>query len=322
MSTIKNNKYTMKKKSLLFLSTALFFVAIFTACKKEDKSSSNDNSTEASVHSDDQARFSSEVDAVANDADGSLESSASFSGRLDQAHLNVVCDATLEYDTISNPRTITITYNGGNCWGTRIRTGVVVLSMAQGVHWKDAGAVLTVTFQNLKITRASDSKSITINGTQTYTNVSGGLLINLLLLGTITHTITSSDMSVTFDDNTQRTWQVAKQRVYAISNNVGTITITGTHTEGNITNVAEWGTNRFGHAFTSSTVQPLVISSDCNFRLISGEVKHITPLVTATVTFGLNADGNPTSCPGTGHYYFKVVWTGSNGNSLTLIMPY
>ena len=218
----------MKKKTFLFLSTALFFVAIFTACKKENKSSSNDNTTEASVHSDDQARFSSEVDAVATDADGALESSASFSGRLDQSHLDVVCDATLAYDSISNPRTITITYNSGSCLGTRTRSGVVVLAMAQGVHWKDAGAVLTVTFQNLKITRVSDNKSITINGTQTYTNVSGGLLINLLSLGTITHTITSSDMSVTFDDNTQRTWQVAKQRVYAISNNVGTITITGT----------------------------------------------------------------------------------------------
>jgi len=311
----------MKKKILLLLATAFFFVAIFTGCKKET-GSSDDNSAEVSTHSDDQARFSSEVDAVANDADGALESSASFSGRLDQAHLNVVCDATLEYDSISNPRTITITYDGSNCWGTRTRTGVVVLSMAQGVHWKDAGAVLSVTFQNLTITRVSDNKSITINGTQTYTNVSGGLLINVLSLGTITHTITSSNMSVTFDDNSQRTWQVAKQRVYAINNNVGTITITGTHTEGNVTNVAEWGTNRFGRTFTSSTVQPLVISSDCNFRLVSGEVKHITPLVTATATFGLNADGNPTSCPGTGHYYFKIVWTGTNGNTVTVILPY
>ena len=102
--------------------------------------------------------------------------------------------------------------------------------MAQGVHWKDQGASLTLTFQDLKITRVSDNKSITINGTHTYTNVTGGLLINLLILGTVTHSITSSNMSITFDDNTQRTWQVAKQRVYTFSgNNVSVTTIRNTY---------------------------------------------------------------------------------------------
>src|SRR6266404_1118517 len=321
MPAIKTNPYIMKRKILLLSATGFFLVAVFTGCKKET-GSSTDNTTEASVQSDDQARFSTEVEAVANDADVAMESSASFSGRYDQVQQSVVCDATLVYDSISNPRTVTITYNSSNCWGVgRTRSGVVVLSMAQGVHWKDAGALLTVTYQNLKITRLSDSKSITINGTQTFTNVSGGLLIYLPTLGTVTHSITSSNMSVTFDDNTQRTWQVAKQRVFTYNNGV-VITSTGTHTDGNTTNIAEWGLNRFGHAFASSTVQPLVIRQDCNFRLVSGEVKHTTPLITATATFGLDATGNPTSCPGTGHYYFKVIWTGTNGNSLIVIMPY
>jgi len=42
---------------------------------------------------------------------------------------------------------------------------VIVLSMAQGVRWRDAGAQLNISFQNFKITRLSDNKSITINGT-------------------------------------------------------------------------------------------------------------------------------------------------------------
>ena len=101
-------------------------------------------------------------------------------------------------------------------------------------------------------------------------------------------------MSITFDDNTQRTWQVAKQRVFAYNNGV-VITTTGTHTDGNATGIAEWGLNRFGHAFVSSIVAPLVIRQDCSFRLVSGEVKHTTPLVTAIATFGLNSAGDPTS---------------------------
>jgi hypothetical protein len=310
----------MKKKILLSLASALFLVAIFTACKKETDASA-DNTAEASMQSDDQARVSSEIDAVANDADAALETSASFTGRYSQDQTNLICDATLVYDSVSNPRTITITYNSSNCWGSRTRSGVVIISMAQGIHWKNAGASITVTFQNLKITRVSDNKSITLNGSQTYTNVSGGLLINLPNLGTVTHAITSSNMSITFDNNSQRTWQVAKQRVFSYNNGV-VITTTGTHTDGNVTGIAEWGLNRFGHAFASSIVTPLVIRQDCSFRLVSGEVKHTTPLVTATATFGLNAAGDPTSCPGTGHYYFKVIWTGTNGNSIAVIMPY
>ena len=310
----------MKNKILLLPATILFLVAIFTACKKEKGSSSSDNTTEASQQSDDQARVSNVTESSANDADVALEISPSFSGRL--AHTQTtVCHAAVVFDSLSSPRTITITYDGADCWGSTTRTGVVVLSMAQGVHWKDVNASISLTFQNLKVTRVSDNKSITLNGTMTYTNVSGGLLINLASLGTVTHTITSSNMSVTFDDNTQRTWQVAKQRVFTYDNGV-VITTSGTHTDGNNTNITEWGINRLGHAFFSSTVQPLVIRQDCNFRIVSGEVKHVTPNVTATVTFGLDATGNPTSCPVTGHYYFKIVWTGSAGNSLTLIMPY
>lgn len=307
------------KKQIKLLSIAILSVAIaFTACKKETSPKNSDS--EISTHSDDQTRFSTDVDAVANDANIALESYSSFSGRMDQPQ-TLICNASVAIDTVSNPRTITITYNGNDCFGVNTRTGTVVLSMAQGVHWKDAGAILSVSIQSLHITRISDNKSITINGVQSYTNVSGGLMINLPSLGTITHSLTSSGLSVTFDDNTQRTWQVAKQRVFAYNNGV-VITSSGTHTDGNNTNIAEWGTNRFGHAFSSATTQPLVVRQDCNFRLVSGQVTHITNGVTAVATFGLDAAGTPTTCPGTGVYYFKIIWTGPNGNSITVIMPY
>jgi hypothetical protein len=307
------------KKHILFLSMITFSILLsFTACKKD--SSSEDNTAEISTQSDDQSRFASEVDAVANDADFAIESSVSFSSR-GQGIQGIICDASIALDTVNNPKTITITYDGTNCFGNRTRTGVVIVSKAQGVQWKNAGAAVTVTFQNLKITRVSDNKSIIINGTQTYTNTSGGLLSNLLALGTITHSITSNGLSVKFDDATQRVWQVAKQRVFTYDGGV-VITSTGTHTDGSNTHIAEWGTNRFGRTFFSSTPEPLIVRQDCNVRLTSGQVKHITGGVTATVTFGLDANGSPTTCPGTGHYYLKIVWTGPSGNSLSVIYPY
>jgi len=159
----------MKTKIVLFLATVLFFVAIFSACKKENSNPKTDESTEMAVQSDDQSRFSNEIDAVATDADISMEKSPGFTNRLSQGQSLLldtsVCDANVAYDVASDPRTITITYNGGNCWGTRIRTGKVIVSMAQGMHWKDPGAHLTLTFQDLKITRCSDNKTMTLNGT-------------------------------------------------------------------------------------------------------------------------------------------------------------
>ena len=307
----------MKAKHALLIVTALSVSLFFSSCQKDSSNGNEDVSTEASTHNDDESRVSAEIDAAANDADLVLESSAGFYARDPQS---IICDAGIAVDTMSNPRTITITYNGTNCLGNRTRTGVIVISMAQNVRWKNAGASVSLSFQNFRITRVSDNKSITINGTKTYTNVSGGLLINLASLNTITHAITSSNMSITFDNGSQRTWQIARQRVFTYNNGV-VITTTGTHTEGNITGVAEWGTNRFGRAFTTSITTPVVIRQDCNFRITSGKITHTLPAFTSSATFGLNAQGSPTTCPA-GNFYLKLEWTGANGNSHSTLIPY
>ena len=308
----------MKARILSYVTVLASTVFLLTSCQK-DSSEDTDYSTESSTHTEDQNRFSTESDAAANDVVATLDITAGFAGR-GQDIQSLICDATVVVDTMSNPRTITITYNGTNCLGTRTRTGVIVVSMAQGVRWKNAGAQINVSFQNFKITRLSDNKSITINGTQTYTNVSGGLLINLPQLNSITHTISSSNMSVTFDNNTQRTWQVARQRVFTYNNGV-VITVTGLHSIGSLTGIAEWGTNRFGNNFTTAISQPLVFKQDCSFRLGSGKVDHATTLFSASATFGLDANGNATGCPGANPYYLKLVLAGPRG-SRTMILPY
>ena len=307
------------KKQISFLLTAMIAMSvIFTSCKKTDTDATND-STELATHSDDQARFANETDAVANDANTVIDNYTSFSGRIENV-TGTICDATATIDSSNGLRRITITYNGLNCSGTRTRTGVVLLTMPLATHWKDAGAVLTVQAQNLKITRVIDGKSITINGTETITNVTGGRLINLAALGTIKHAIASPGVTVTFDNGTSRSWQIAKQRVFTYNNGI-VITTTGTHTDGNISGISEWGTNRFGNAFVTAITQPMVIRQDCSFRLTAGQVTHQHLLATVVVTFGLDSAGNPTTCPN-GVYYFKTVWTGINGIVRTYILPY
>lgn len=308
------------KARILSLTAIIFSLSfLLVSCQKDAADNGVDYTAETATHSDDDSRFADESDAAANDISVQLEATAGF-GRGQQVQ-SLICDATVVVDTLSNPRTITITFNGTNCLGNRTRTGVIVVSMAQGVRWANTGAVLNVTFQNFRITRLRDNKSITINGTQTHTNVSGGLLINLATLNTITHTITSNNMSVTFDNGSQRNWQIARRRVFTYNNGI-VVTVTGMHSEAGVTGIAEWGTNRFGRSFTTAIVQPIVRRQDCAFRVGSGKVTHTTPVFTASATFGLDASGNPTSCPGTGNYYMKVEWTGPNGNTRTTILPY
>ena len=299
----------------------LAVILIFTACQKNaDPTTDPDPVTneEVQAHAQDQNRVSTNLDDVANEVNVALENNAFFGGRVQNT--TSICAATAVADTVSNPKTITITYNGNDCANTHQRTGTIVLSMAAGMRWKNPGAVITVTFQNFKVKRLADNKSITINGSQTLTNVNGGLLFQLPTRQTIIHTITSNNMSITFDDNTQRTWNIAHKREFTYNNGV-VLSVSGIGTNGSVTNAAEWGTNRFGHSFTTSITQPLVFRQDCNLRLTSGEIKH-QGIAAATVTFGLNANGAPTSCPASGPYYFKLSWTGAGGNTNSLILPY
>ena len=298
---------------------ALPVLTVVTACKKDSSQQpTNDQNPELTTHSEDANRVSAEMDAVDLDLNYALEANSSFSGRIMG---DSICSATVIYDTLNSTKKITITYNGADCGGGHTRTGSVQLSMPSTMHWKDAGAVLTVTYQNFKVVRLRDQKSITINGTHTLTNVNGGLLRDLLQgRPNITHAINSGDMSITFDDGTQRTWQVARKRVYTLANG-GTITITGSHTDGNQTGIAEWGTDRFGHPFTTAITQPLVISGNCQFRLTGGELQHNRLASSATLTFGLDKEGNAVSCP-SGTYYYKLSWTGAGGKSLVYIAPY
>ncbi len=308
----------MKPKAHFLLLMIAAFTLTLSSCRKDRDMDMV--AEELSAHSDDQSRLAGDVDDVANDANAALEDYSSFNGRVDNV-LGAICGATTVIDSTSNPKKITITYNGLNCAGTRNRVGVVVLSMPQNVKWKDAGAVLTISIQNLKVTRVRDNKSITINGTKTITNITGGRLRDLANNGNITHHIESNGLTITFDNNTQRSWRVAKKRVFTYNNGL-VITTTGLQTEGGITGVSEWGTNRLGNAFITAISQPMVIRQDCAFRVVSGQVTHNRLAANGVVTFGLDSAGNPTSCPGAGTYYLKLVCTGMNGGVRTVILPY
>ena len=323
MSNFRNQKPTEMKRHI-YAALAILAVCIsLQSCKKD----SNDNDTELTelpTQSDDQSRFATETDGVANDVNTVLSGMPIMNGR-NSGTAATPCDATVTADTVGAIRKVTITYNGLNCQGTRKRNGTVIVTMPATVKWKDAGAVLTVTIQDLAITRVSDGKTITVNGVETITNTSGGRVIDVTSPAvSVTHNISSNGMTVLFDDGTSRKWMVAKKRVFSYDGGL-VIKTSGTYNNGNLNNISEWGTNRLGNSFVCYTVEPVTVRQSCNFRVTGGIVKHersSVATITSTTTFGLDANGNATSCPGTGSYYFKVEWTGPNGKSHTVIKPY
>jgi hypothetical protein len=315
----KLKKINMLKNFRPFSFIILSLLFAVSSCKKDSVQVTDPEKDEMAVHSEDQSKVSGDIDGVTNDLNLAIESYGSFSGKYQK--VAAICGATTTVDTVSNPKKITITYNGNDCSNTHNRVGTVVLSMPAGVQWKNMGAVLTITYNNLKITRLADNKFIRINGVHTLTNVSGGLIVNLANLNEIVHTLQSDNMSITFMDSTSRNWKVAKKRIYNYNNGIVIRTI-GTHSLNNVTGVSEWGTDRFGHPFVTAITEPLRIRQDCSFRLVSGQVKHVRLAMESVVTFGLDAAGNATTCPGAAPFYFKAVWTGPNGNTITVIHPY
>jgi hypothetical protein len=331
----------MKTKNFQRLMFATMLSGLlFAACKKSNNNSTSGTSDQdLQTQSDDETRVSTETDAAFDDVNTAMTNQAAVTGASTAPTLRYgvtvdggnqdtvqtsICDAVVTVDTVDNPRTITITYDGSNCLLTRIRTGSVVISIPKGTRWSTAGATITVNFNNLKIVRVLDGKAITLNGTHTYTNVSGGSLLSLNANSTspIVHTITSDNMSITFDNASQRTWSVARQRSFSYSGGI-VVTETGMHTDGTTTGISEWGTNRFGNSFESQIAQALVVSQSCSWQMTAGQVVLTNAAGSTSVTFGLNSTGQPTSCPiSTGTYYFELVWTGNGGKSYTFILPY
>lgn len=330
----------MKTKNLYYTLIIMTFTGMMFSCKKSNSSSSTATTdTQLQTQSDDQTRVSNESDDAFDDVNTAMTSQYAVTGSSTAPGLlrgtitdggpqdtvkSLICDAVVTIDTTDNPHTMTIAYNGNNCNVTKTRKGSIVISWTAGMVWQAKGATVTVEFQNLAITRLSDNKTITLSGTHTYTNVTGGSLLTLPNApgDSIVHTVTSSNMAVTFDDGSQRTWNVARQRVYSYSGGY-IVKTSGTHVDGSVTGISEWGENRFGNTFTTVIIAPRVIEQSCSWQIVSGQMELTNAAGTTQLSFGLNASGAATGCPVAGStYYFELVWTGNGGKSYTFILPY
>jgi len=289
----------MKKTSLIKFFIILFAVIgfIFTSCKKDKTNEEVTDTTSLQQLSKDETDIQSASDEGMNDANDVMAHGSTKSLNWLPCHATVD-SASIVDDTI----TYTITYNGLNCIGNRSRTGTIKVKRNINTPWYQAGCKVYAQFINFKITKVS-GKSITINGTKLFENVSGGLVLNLGngSTSTVIHKV-SGVILATFDDTSTRTWHISRQRTFTgIFPNQVVMTTDGFGTESTYSNLEAWGINRHGELFYSQINQSVVHKQTCNWDPVSGKIIHQIPgnSKSVTITFGYDDNNQLVSFSGT-----------------------
>jgi hypothetical protein len=306
---------TLKNKLLLGL--IVVSVLGFQACKKKNSDDFLDDSAVQIQHSSDEAGVTNETESSLDDVNVTMGASSLGKGFT-------IAGATV--DSIVADKMYIINYNGNNANGTRFRSGQIVVQLTSGSKWRDVNAIVTITFNNLLVRNNSTNKSIILNGTHMVSNLNGGLVSMLIAGGTsVVHKITGN-MIVTFEDSTQRTWAVYRQREILISaTGIPTIKVSGFGSIDGVSNIVVAGTNRSGNPFNTIITQTLVFTknSGCfngSWVPVSGIKTHKKIAREITVTFGVDQSGAVVSsvCP----YGYKVVWTNLRNDSKQAIISY
>jgi hypothetical protein len=301
------------KGSILPTKTMMAFAIMLMlnyGCNKKDKDESQEeDSTEQIQQSKDEAFLSVESDANLDEINTAL--AGNVFGKT-----SAIAGATVNDSTYISEKKIVITYNGANANGTKNRVGEVTVQLVTGSHWVDAGAMVKITYSDLKITHISSQKTIKINGFHLITNVNGG---HAFVDTVVTHKIRGL-MTVSFDNETSRSWSIARKRVITHYDLVYNVEVNGDTTIAGINNVVVWGTNRLGNMFYTQIQQPVQWSSACPQGPYSGVKVHKGLAREITVTFGVDALGNPAT--GTCPFGFRVNWSNLRGEAKSAVIGY
>jgi hypothetical protein len=307
-------KKTLYRSFLALAAIALLFSA---GCKKDDDKTVTDDTASQSVSASDESYLQAETDLASEDANTALGGFSNLSGRY--SSFPVICGATID-TSLKDSGIVSINYDGTTACvnGTRKRDGQIRLELLNGARWKDVGAVLAVTFNSYKVTRISDGKSLVLNGTQTITNVTGGLVGNT---AQVIHRMRANNLMLTFDNGTTRTWSVARKVTFNSSGPNRAVVIEGDTTVNNIANTVVWGTNRNGDNFYTAISTPLEANNTCGWhKPVAGVKTHEGISRKIMVTLGLDASGNAVSsgCAG----FYKIKWTNAQGKVRELLLSY
>jgi hypothetical protein len=315
------------KKTLYFL---LALGLSFSACKKEKESPTEKPEDKTINQLEDNNDLKAAMDQSDTDVDDALNQLPGIKGGRIAATNTQKQFCGCSIDSIG-PKNFRLVFDGITSCGnpSRIRSGTITFTLIQGNNWWEENAKLSIVLNNYKVLRESDQKSWTINGTKFKTNVLGTNWIRFMAktdtllfrerASNMTCLVEKGGSSATITYNIARTtsWKYVTQsnRNYIQFAALGDTLLNG------LSNVDTWGTNRFGTPFTNQYLSRLYSDSYCLFwRPRGGIIQHKSDGNTATVTFGVNTQGQTDTrdCA----YGWKVNWVLANGSTGERIFSY
>lgn len=318
-------------------------VFLFTSCKKkEDPKPEEEVVTpqpdENGQSSADSKDAQSENDVATNDINDVMSNNSKMSGRGTgnteaQGVTGPICGLIVDSVDASNG-ILKLTYDSTTCLN-RTRTGSIRLTLqnyASGTRWKDANAVIKVEYLGYKITRASDQKSLTFNGTQFLTNVSGGNWLNLIWWkdkASLITTVTGTNLKVTWQDNKTATYNINRRITYTYplvnSTHILTVKCEGIGSSGALNDLENYGTTRDGDFFTSQVTTPIMWNLTCGpWAPVQGalNVQVASKNFGFKISYAVDVNGNPvTVLANQCAYGWKLEWT-YNGKTNSNVFGY
>lgn len=311
---LKQTRMNPQKNIRLLL---LFFLAamIITSCKKDAQEELAPDSSSVQQLSIDDSSVEDNMDEVLIDAGNVLNGSFTKT-------MGLPCNATLDSVWLENDTLVHhITYDGLNCLQTKNRQGVMLVKMKNNTQWYLPGAFLRVELHDYVVTNVFTGNKVTINGSSSLENVSGGVI---QLLGNGINTVihkNTAHVFVSFNGYPPKGWHLSKMLVYTGKPGELVLAMDGFGVAQGFDKLYSWGVDRDGKMFYAQISEAVVVKETCNWVVYSGEQIYNIPEdgIKATATYGYNSSNEPISgneCP----TRYKLHWQ-QYGQSGTIFLP-
>ncbi|MBO9699270.1 MAG: hypothetical protein J7604_03620 [Sporocytophaga sp.] len=319
------------KHRVILTASILFFLCLtlFTGCKKENVNESND---EVNEEVSDELAFEIESNLSLIDVEKLIEYTAASNLRTEGdstvgESLIGICDLLKMKQSnarIGEDETpgYTINFSGITCDSRRQREGSMIINYPSGSKFNLPGGAIQITYVNYKITLLNTNKSFTINGTKKITNLTGGLVKNLQPTSPPIRHMVAGNITITYNDETQRTVNLSKIRTLN-SLNAGNwqVALTGNGSYNGNDSISEYGVNTKGQNYYVKILSPIVLNTCGSFcKPISGVKFHKAISSGVTTLYGLDKDGNVKNDCSSRAY--KMTWVNKDGIAKELIKKY
>ncbi len=292
---------------------------VLSSCKKNNNEPSQSESeiqTAVMQNAADQYRVETDETSLSAIANAVVEANPSFSiSSGNTMDSSLIAGAIVDRSAITALlKKIKIIYSGVSVFGVT-RTGKITIELVNGNSWIESGAELKIDVESVKITYAG--KSVTYNGTIYVTNVSGGLPF-VSGSDSIIHKV-RVNATVIFDNNTTLSWWAARKNIY-IKSSVTFASAGDTLVNGESCTMG--GVNRYNINFLVKAPEPIISRLPCGFdKPVSGIRVFESDNRSATIMFGVDANGSPNNSAGCA-YGYKIEWSKWNGGTGTAVVSY